>query len=133
MNLSAKSDCLTQDELSEFKKMVGCNFVSLRFHFVCICILKSSKFVLFSFFQIRFQLEEYDISTYKFAFTPEDANKDSKDSKDNKDSWMCDLSPFAVVGSNTIIQVSNIIICVISGRNNDDGQMKKSEAPLTVC
>ena len=109
MNLSAKSDCLTQDELSEFKKMVGCNFVSLRFHFVCICILKSSKFVLFSFFQIRSQLEEHDISTYKFAFTPEDANKDNKD---NKDSWMCDLSPFAVVGSNTIIQVSNIIIHV---------------------
>ena len=43
---------------------------------------------------------------------------------------MCDLSPFAVVGSNTIIQVSNIITCV-SGGNNDGGQMKKSETPFT--
>jgi len=60
----AKSDCLTKDELAEFKK------------------------------KILAQLEEHGISTYKFAFTPENP----------KDNWMCDLAPFAVVGSNTIIQ-----------------------------
>ena len=48
-------------------------------------------------FQIRAQLEEHGISTYKFAFTPENG----------KDNWMCDLAPFAVVGSNTIIQVDD--------------------------
>merc|ERR1711974_480977 len=44
--------------------------------------------------KILAQLEEHGISTYKFAFTPENP----------KDNWMCDLAPFAVVGSNTIIQ-----------------------------
>ena len=48
-------------------------------------------------FQIGAQLEEHGISTYKFAFTPENG----------KDNWMCDLAPFAVVGSNTIIQVDD--------------------------
>ena len=48
-------------------------------------------------FQIRAQLEEHGISTYKFAFTPENST----------DNWMCDLAPFAVVGSNTIIQVAD--------------------------
>ena len=48
-------------------------------------------------FQIRAQLEEHGISSYKFAFNPENS----------KDNWMCDLAPFAVVGSNTIIQVAD--------------------------
>ena len=56
VNLSAKSDCLTQDERSEFKKMVGCNFVSFRFHFVCIvlhCILKNHNLYYFHIFLFR--------------------------------------------------------------------------------
>lgn len=60
----AKSDCLTKDELLEFKK------------------------------RITSQLQEHDISTYKF----------STELENSTDKWMCDLAPFAVVGSNSIIQ-----------------------------
>ena len=59
-------------------------------------------------FQIRAQLEEHGILTYKFAFTPENSKCTSNFAPENsKDNWMCDLAPFAVVGSNTIIQVAD--------------------------
>ena len=64
--------------------------------FKSITLYLEEEFSNASDFQILAQLEEHGISTYKFAFTP----------GNSKDKWMCDLAPFAVVGSNTIIQVN---------------------------
>ena len=70
--------------------------VKLCFALICAMSFNEDRWNA-SDFQIRAQLEEHDISTYKFAFAPENS----------KENWMCDLAPYAVVGSNTIIQVAD--------------------------
>ena len=88
-----KSDACTKEELTVFKKKVSHKQYKNLIHLIYLQMVFKSEAINRNDFQILKQLEENNISVYEFP-------KDETNPEDN-------LVPFAVVGSNVVVQDEN--------------------------